>query len=99
MTAEERSTLLKRAITTYGTRAQADMAVEEMAELTKAICKTRRAQPGPELAAAVENVVEEIADVRIMLDQLCVIYGVDTSEVEEAKLHRLAGRLEEVPHD
>lgn len=26
MTAEERSTLLKRAITTYGTRAQADMA-------------------------------------------------------------------------
>ena len=51
MTAEERSTLLKRAITTYGTRAQADMAVEEMAELTKAICKTRRAQPGPELAA------------------------------------------------
>lgn len=92
MTAEERSTLLKRAITTYGTRAQADMAVEEMAELTKAICKTRRAQPGPELAAAVENV-------RIMLDQLCIIYGVDTSEVEEAKLHRLAGRLEEVPHD
>ena len=54
MTAEERSTLLKRAITTYGTRAQADMAVEEMAELTKAICKTRRAQPGPELAAAVD---------------------------------------------
>ena len=30
MTAKERSTLLKRAITTYGTRAQADMAVEEI---------------------------------------------------------------------
>ena len=99
MTTEERSTLLKRAIATFGTRAQTDIAIEEMAELTKAICKTRRAQPGPELAAAIENVIEEIADVRIMLDQLCIIYEADPHEVEEAKLHRLAGRLKEVHHE
>lgn len=37
MTAEERWTILDRAITTYGAPAQMDMAVEEMAELTKAL--------------------------------------------------------------
>ena len=42
ITAEERRALLDRAITTYGAPAQMDMAVEEMAELTKAICKVKR---------------------------------------------------------
>lgn len=35
MTTEERWSILDRAITTYGAPAQMDMAVEEMAELTK----------------------------------------------------------------
>lgn len=38
MTTEERRALLDRAITVYGAPAQMDMAVEEMAELTKALC-------------------------------------------------------------
>lgn len=42
MTTEERRALLDRAITAYGAPAQMDMAVEEMAELTKAICKVKR---------------------------------------------------------
>ena len=42
MTTEERRALLDRAITTYGAPAQMDMAVEEMAELTKALCKIKR---------------------------------------------------------
>ena len=46
MTTEERRALLDRAITTYGAPAQMDMAVEEMAELTKALCKIKRAQAG-----------------------------------------------------
>ena len=41
MTTEERRALLDRAITAYGAPAQMDMAVEEMAELTKAICKVK----------------------------------------------------------
>lgn len=41
ITAEERRALLDRAITTYGAAAQMDMAVEEMAELTKALCKIK----------------------------------------------------------
>lgn len=38
MDAEARRALLDRAITTYGAPTQMDMAVEEMAELTKALC-------------------------------------------------------------
>ena len=43
--------------------------------------------------AAVENVVEEIADVQIMLDQLRLIFARSTDEVEEDKLRRLLARI------
>ena len=91
---EERRALLDRAITTYGAPAQMDMAVEEMAELTKALCKIKRAQAGCEVTAAIGNVVEEMADVQIMLDQLRIIFHRSTEEVEEAKLERLKNRLD-----
>lgn len=93
MTTEERRALLDRAITTYGAPAQMDMAVEEMAELTKARCKVKRATPGATTTAAIANVIEEIADVQIMLDQLRLIFARSTDEVEEDKLRRLLGRL------
>ena len=88
MTTEERRALLDRAITAYGAPAQMDMAVEEMAELTK------RAQAGCEVTAAIGNVIEEMADVQIMLDQLRIIFHRSTEEVEEAKLERLKNRLD-----
>lgn len=94
MTNTERTELLTRAIRVYGEPAQVDMAIEEMSELTKALCKVKRAHGGPETMAAVSSVTEEIADVQIMLDQLRIIFGSDTSSDEEAKLTRLAGRLE-----
>ena len=93
MTTEERRALLDRAITTYGAPAQMDMAVEEMAELTKAICKIKRAQAGCEVTAAIGNVIEEMADVQIMLDQLRIIFGRSTAEIEEDKLRRLLRRI------
>lgn len=43
--------------------------------------------------AAIANVIEEIADVQIMLDQLRLIFARSTDEVEEEKLRRLLGRL------
>lgn len=59
MDERERRNIMTRAIQHFGETAQIDMAVEEMAELTKAICKVKRAQAGAEMGAAVENVVEE----------------------------------------
>ena len=93
ITAEERRALLDRAITTYGAPAQMDMAVEEMAELTKAICKVKRVSCAAEAKAALENAVEEMADVQIMLDQLRLIFARSTDEVEEDKLRRLLARI------
>lgn len=58
MTTEERRALLDRAITAYGAPAQMDMAVEEMAELTKALCKVKRVSCAAEAKAVLENVVE-----------------------------------------
>lgn len=94
MDAEARRALLEHAIRFYGEPAQMDMAVEEMAELTKAICKVKRASCAAEAAAALENAVEEMADVQIMLDQLRIIFHRSTEEAEEAKLERLKNRLD-----
>lgn len=94
MTTEERRALLGRAITAYGAPAQMDMAVEEMAELTKALCKVKRVSCAAEAKAVLENVVEEMADVQIMLDQLRIIFGRSTAETEEYKLERLKKRLD-----
>ena len=93
MDERERRNIMTRAIQHFGETAQIDMAVEEMAELTKVICKVKRAQAGAEMGAAVENVVEEIADVQIMLDQLRLIFARSTDEVEEDKLRRLLARI------
>lgn len=94
MTTEERRALLDRAITAYGAPAQMDMAVEEMAELTKALCKVKRVSCAAEAKAVLKNVVEEMADVQIMLDQLRIIFGCSTAEAEEYKLERLKKRLD-----
>lgn len=93
MDERERRDIMLRAIHRYGEAAQIDMAVEEMAELTKALCKVKRATPGATTTAAIANVIEEIADVQIMLDQLRLIFARNTDEVEEDKLRRLLGQL------
>lgn len=93
MDERERRNIMTRAIQHYGETAQIDMAIEEMAELTKALCKVKRATPGATTTAAVSNVIEEIADVQIMLDQLRLIFARSTDEVEEEKLRRLLTRI------
>ena len=66
MTTEERRALLDRAITTYGAPAQMDMAVEEMAELTKALCKIKRAQGRPDHARPIfHRSTEEIEEAKL----------------------------------
>lgn len=93
MDERERRNIMTRAIQHYGETAQIDMAIEEMAELTKALCKVKRAATGAESAAAVANVIEETADVQIMLDQLRIIFARSTDEIEEEKLRRLLTRI------
>lgn len=57
--------VFEKAILTYGQTAQEDVAIEEMSELIKAICKMRRAGVN-EKPAATDAIVDEIADVSII---------------------------------
>ena len=91
-----RPEVLQRAIDTYGSRAQEEMAIEEMSELTKAIVKRHRAKDKPSHDKAMSNISEEMADVIIMLTQLLMFYGnrKDVQRAVDEKVKRLAGRLE-----
>lgn len=82
--------IYEQAIETYGKDAQLKMAIEEMAELTQAICKSFRG------ADNLDNIIEEIADVEIMLAQLKIIYSLNKNEVclkKAEKITRLKERL------
>lgn len=81
-----------RALDAYGAQAQTMMCMEEMSELQKELCKHARG------ADNVHQIAEEIADVRIMLDQMELLYGcgVLVADYEQVKLLRLERRLEEV---
>lgn len=91
-----RPEVLQQAIDTYGSRAQEEMAIEEMSELTKAIVKRHRAKDKPSYDKAMSNISEEMADVIIMLTQLLMFYGnrEDVQRAVDEKVKRLAGRLE-----
>ncbi len=87
--------VLLDALEHYGERAQVDMMLEEMAELSKALLKLRRAQkfrePGQWLL--MEDVAEEIADVQIVLDQMKMLYPM-WDGFRRKKLQRLEERIE-----
>ncbi|WP_293969458.1 hypothetical protein [uncultured Ruminococcus sp.] len=90
--------ILKQAINTYGEDAQVDMAIEEMSELTKALLKQRRAVKKSDdvrILTTKCDIVEEIADVAIMLKQLLMMYD-RNNEVQKQvdfKIDRLGERL------
>lgn len=85
------------AVHTCGKEHQKLLAIEEMSELTKALCKDTRY---PNTPAVLDNIAEEIADVRIMLDQLEYIFGnsEDVKKYKGKKIKRLAERLNKAQH-
>ena len=88
--------IMRKAIDTYGVEAQCDVAVEEMAELTQVVMKIRRISDDyEETMAARDHLIEEIADVGIMIDQMEMMFGaVDVDKMRRKKLLRLKKRLE-----
>lgn len=86
----EMMTTFEKAIETYGADLQKQVAIEEMAELTKEICKDFRGKGNR------EHILEEIVDVSIMLEQLQIMYDISSSEMlraVESKVKRLEERL------
>lgn len=82
--------IVENAINHYGIFLQKLVAIEEMAELIKEIVKSFRGEKNR------ENIVEEIADVEIMMQQLSLIHDCtfDVVEMRRKKIERLKTRLE-----
>lgn len=81
--------IYQKAVEQYGVEPQTKMAIEEMAELTNALMKLARGR------VTVDDIVEEIADVTIMMQQLAYIYGRKNVDLQiDYKSQRLARRLE-----
>ena len=91
----ERAQVYQKAIDTFGVEAQLLMCIEEMSELTKAICKFRRAKPN-QIPERLHDIAEECADVTIMMEQLRLIFDFNDLVCEhmDAKVERLMGRIE-----
>jgi hypothetical protein len=87
---EERAKVYADALTTFGTNCQLVVALEEMSELQKEICKALRG----EINRA--HLAEEIADATIMLEQLRQIFGINDGVCKfmDAKVNRLRQRIE-----
>lgn len=88
--------ILTLAIATYGIKKQVAVCIEEMSELTKALIKLYRAEDREEKKAARDNVQEEIADAKIMLQQMSMIFGEKKiAEIQEQKIERLRVNTED----
>ena len=81
---------LIRIIEKYGSDKQQDIAIEECSELIKAICKYKRTLDH------VEDIVDEIADVKVMLAQLEIIFDCSGAVEDrvEYKINRQMERIE-----
>jgi NTP pyrophosphatase (non-canonical NTP hydrolase) len=106
MDLQKQNEILSKAIETYGINNQLDMAIEECAELIQAINKVKRTKKHiyrqeifndpnkPEDTLTYFNVCSEIADVKIMIRQLELLFNkeaIDTSF--DRKLKRLDKRM------
>lgn len=92
---QEQMRNLNTIVETYGNDAQEDMAIEECSELVKAILKFRRSNAKD--SDLRDAVIDEIADVQIMLTQLGIIFNCveEVNERIDFKIDRQMGRITE----
>jgi len=84
--------LYKRALTTWGKEPQMLQVIEEMSELIKEILKNVNRKKDN-----ISELIEETADVEIMLGQLKCCYGIDdrVASYKQEKLKVIEKRLDE----
>ena len=73
---------------------QIDMAIEEMSELTKALLKDRRYQR----ISTQRDVIEELADVYNMLEQVRIIYAFNDVDIVRIRSNKNIRTLERLKH-
>ena len=84
----EKEEIYLKLIQKFGVENQCVVAVEELSELQKEVCKMLRK------IGNVHNLVEEIADVQIILEQLVLIHNCESEVMllKQQKLQRVCER-------
>lgn len=85
-----RQEVYRQARDVFGAQAQLVLALEELSEAQKEICKFLRGK------GDLDHLTEEIADAQIMLEQVQMLCGIDPWAVQEqmdSKIRRLRGRI------
>ncbi len=90
LSSQESDEIYRAALETFGKSSQMQVAIEEMSELTKELCKNGRGQENT------TRIAEEIADVEIMLRQMVMLFDCagQMETFRRYKLERLAERIE-----
>lgn len=84
----ETKRIFRQSLEKYGKEPQCRQAMEELAELIQAVNKMLRYADRPAEPEYYANLIEEIADVEIMLYQLKVMFNVSDDEVFEVKVQK-----------
>ena len=89
MSYAERAEVYNTAINRYGRGAQCVVALEELSECQKEICKFLRGNGN------LEHLAEEVADATIMLEQVQLMFDLNGAvcQMMDEKVKRLADRL------
>ena len=94
MNKNDRNEAYKTFLNAWGEKAQIMMCVEEMSELTKALCKYMRFKKHGIDDELDYNIKEEIADVYNMINQLKMIFGEDKIEkIADMKIERTLKKI------
>ena len=84
---------IKKIAEHYGYEAQSNQLIEECAELIQAINKHLRDKEWDNEQIALENLIEEIADVEIMLEQikylLQIVSPITEEDLQAVKLYKV----------
>lgn len=88
---ESRKVVYNKALSKWGEANQSVVAIEELSECQKEICKQLRG------TGNMEHMAEEIADSIIMLEQLQMIFSIGNlvAQYMDAKIERLDSRIGE----
>ena len=92
---DSRMAVYNKALSKWGEANQSVVAIEELSECQKEICKQLRG------TGNMENMAEEIADSIIMLEQLQMIFSIGNlvAQYMDAKIERLDSRIGEDSND
>ena len=100
MTKDERLEVYRQAEELWGKVAQYDQCIEEMGELIVAINKYKRKVIYGEYKdnqKIIDNLIEEIADVKMCIEQMSYFVGDDNVErVLDQKMQKFMGQIEQM---